>query len=53
MSASMVSRPLPNDTTPDRSARTDSPDNAVLRTDPKIADPVEPHWDLVIAAATD
>ena len=53
MSASMVSRPLPTDTTPDRSASADSPDNTVLRTDPKTADPVEAHWDLVIAAATD
>jgi hypothetical protein len=49
----MLSRPLPTDTTPDRSASADSPENTVLRTAPKTPDPVEPHWDLVIAAATD
>jgi hypothetical protein len=53
MSASMVSRPPATDSTPDRSASADNAEQKTTRTDPKTSDPVEPHWELVIAAATD
>lgn len=53
MSASMVSRPDVTDSTPDRSASADSVEQKASRPDPKASDPVEPHWELVIAAATD
>jgi hypothetical protein len=53
MSASMASRPTPTDSTPVRSANADGAEKKASRPDPKAADPVEPHWDLVIAAATD
>jgi hypothetical protein len=52
MSVSKDPRPTVTDSTPDRSAA-DSPDKAVFRPDPKAASPVEPHWESVIAAATD
>jgi hypothetical protein len=53
MSASMVSRPNLTDSTPDRSASADSVEQQASRPDSNAAAPVEPHWELVIAAATD
>ncbi len=53
MSASKISRPIPTDTTPDRSTSADSAKELASRTDPKASDPVEPHWESVISAATD
>jgi hypothetical protein len=60
MSASMVSRPPVTDSTPDRSAAADNAEPKAKRSEPKAkrsepkaADAVEPHWELVIAAATD
>jgi hypothetical protein len=60
MSAPMVSRPPLTDSTPDRSAAADTAEPKAKRGEPKAkrgdsrtADAVEPHWELVIAAATD
>jgi hypothetical protein len=53
MSASMVSRPPVTDSTPDRSAAADNAEPKAKRSEVKTADAVEPHWELVIAAATD
>lgn len=52
MSVSKDPRPIVTDSAPDRSAA-DSADKAVCRADPKVPLAVEPHWELVIAAATD
>jgi hypothetical protein len=52
MSVSKDPRPPVTDSTPDQSAA-DSPDKSVFRPGPKAPSPVEPHWELVIAAATD
>jgi hypothetical protein len=52
MSVSKDPRPTVTDSTPDRTAA-DSADKAVSRPDPKAPSPVEPHWESVIAAATD
>lgn len=49
----MRSRPLSTDTTPDLSTGVDKVDAPALRQDPKASVPVEPDWELVIAAATD
>jgi len=57
MSTSMVSRPVVNDNTPDRSASADNAEpktpRMTPRTDPASPSAVEPHWELLIAAATD
>jgi hypothetical protein len=61
MSTSMISRPVVNDNTPDRSASADNADpktprmtpRMTPRTDPASPSAVEPHWELLIAAATD
>jgi hypothetical protein len=52
MSASKDPRPTVTNSAPDRSAA-DSAEKAVLRADPKAPPAVEPHWESVIAAATD
>jgi len=52
MSVSKDPRPPVTDSPPDRSAA-ESADKAVLRPDLKAPSPVEPHWESVIAAATD
>jgi hypothetical protein len=52
MSVSKDPRPLLTDSAPDRSAA-DSADKPVFRADPKAPPAVEPHWESVIAAATD
>jgi hypothetical protein len=49
----MVSRPVVNDNTPDRSASADNAEPKTPRIDPASPSPVEPHWELLIAAATD
>jgi hypothetical protein len=53
----MVSRPVVNDNTPDRSASADNAEpktpRMTPRTDPASPSAVEPHWELLIAAATD
>lgn len=57
MSASMVTRPPVADSipasSPDRSAGAEPAERGGPRPDPKTAAPVEPHWEGVIAAATD
>lgn len=60
MSASMVSRPSSSDSIPpshselpDRSAGAERADQGGPRPDPAVSAPVEPHWEGVIAAATD
>ncbi|HEY5091568.1 MAG TPA: hypothetical protein VIK30_16425 [Polyangia bacterium] len=49
----MISRPVPSDTTPDRLASAEKAEPKTPRTDPASPSPVEPHWELLIAAATD
>ncbi len=57
MSASMVTRPPVADSIPaslpDRSAGAEPAERGGPRPDPKASAPVEPHWEGVIAAATD
>lgn len=52
MSDSNDPRSLTTDSAPDQFAR-DSAEKAAFRADPKAPPPVEPHWESVIAAATD
>jgi hypothetical protein len=52
MSVSKDPRPIVSDSVPDRSAA-DGADKVVFRADPKAPAPIEPHWESVIAAATD
>ena len=52
MPVSKDPRPIVIDSPPDWSTA-DRADKAVLRPDPKAPPPVEPHWESVIAAATD
>jgi hypothetical protein len=49
----MLSRPPSTDTTPVLSTGVDKVDGLATRQDPKASVPVEPDWELVIAAATD
>jgi hypothetical protein len=49
----MDSRPPAADSAPDRSTSADSRDKATSRPDPKVPAPLEPHWEPVIASATD
>jgi hypothetical protein len=53
MSAPLDSRPLVADSTPDRSTSVDSREKAASRPDLKAPAPLEPHWERVIASATD
>jgi hypothetical protein len=57
MSASMVTRPPVSDSIPaclpDLAEVAERADQSGLRPDPKASAPVEPHWEGVIAAATD
>jgi hypothetical protein len=57
MSASMVTRPPVTDSIPaslpDLSAGAERAEQGGPRPDPKASAPVEPHWEGVIAAATD
>jgi hypothetical protein len=52
MPRSKDQRPIVTDVTPDFSAN-DNAEKMVFRSDSKAPPPVEPHWESVIAAATD
>ena len=52
MPVSKDQRPIVTESAPDRSAA-DSAQETVFRTEPEAPPPVEPHWEPVIAAATD
>ena len=52
MSVSKDPRPPLSDSAPDGAAP-DGADKVVFRAEPKAPPPIEPHWESVIAAATD
>jgi hypothetical protein len=53
MSAPLDTRPPVADSAPDRATSTDSREKAASRPEHKAPAPLEPHWEPVIASATD